>query len=320
MALKDTLGNEASSNVLLLHAIARSSGCIFMAVDLCEGSLADENFFGKFNLSPPEKIDLSRQVTEGIAHLHQLGIYHKDLKPSNLLWSKSKSQGGGGRGASLTLKVAYGGITKIQRRGEVHNYLPAEALERIDKGEDESKLTKEDFIAQDMFSLGLCLHFILTGGKHAFGEIGSVMRKILGAVDFSLDLLRRQRFDDRLSNGVCACSLVGKLLNRQPDKRTDSQFVMKHPLFMSAERKCREICESFESPEFGENYGEDDDEMFPGVAGGGTSGDWRKLVDNGFWTIKGIGHFAEVSERASGLDTPRALCIVLKVWVCVELN
>ena len=38
--------------------------------------------------SPEDALDLAKQVTEGLAHLHRHGAYHCDIKPRNLLWTR----------------------------------------------------------------------------------------------------------------------------------------------------------------------------------------------------------------------------------------
>ena len=65
-------------------------------------------------LSLEDSVRIARESAEGLAHLHKHGVYHQDVKPSNLLWTdkgvriidfnvavseKDEAQGGGGTGA-----------------------------------------------------------------------------------------------------------------------------------------------------------------------------------------------------------------------------
>ena len=42
--------------------------------------------------SPEDALDLARQVTDGLVHLHRHGVYHCDIKPRNLLWTRDGVQ------------------------------------------------------------------------------------------------------------------------------------------------------------------------------------------------------------------------------------
>ncbi len=56
----------------------------FLAMELIQGSklldYCDEN-----NLTITERLELFRQICDGVQHAHQKGVIHRDLKPSNIV-------------------------------------------------------------------------------------------------------------------------------------------------------------------------------------------------------------------------------------------
>ena len=56
---------------------------IWYAMPLAQGSLAD--FTEKIDGNPPLIIDIMRQICAGLTYSHSHGVYHRDLKPGNVL-------------------------------------------------------------------------------------------------------------------------------------------------------------------------------------------------------------------------------------------
>ncbi|WP_239393631.1 serine/threonine-protein kinase [Frankia sp. CiP3] len=67
---------------ILGHGLTATGG-IWYAMPLAQGSLVEftEKLYGKNALI----LDLMRQVGAGLTHIHSKGIYHRDLKPGNIL-------------------------------------------------------------------------------------------------------------------------------------------------------------------------------------------------------------------------------------------
>ncbi len=73
-------------NVLELHAVVTTDEYVFLAVELCEGCLG--RVFDTFKLSISERLGLCRQIVVGVNHLHAVGVFHRDIKPGNVLFKQ----------------------------------------------------------------------------------------------------------------------------------------------------------------------------------------------------------------------------------------
>jgi serine/threonine protein kinase len=67
---------------ILGHGETSSDG-IWYAMPLAQGSLVESA--EEFEDKPARILDLMRQVCAGLAHIHEKAIYHRDLKPGNIL-------------------------------------------------------------------------------------------------------------------------------------------------------------------------------------------------------------------------------------------
>tara|TARA_B110000285_G_scaffold72989_1_gene84113 strand:+ start:86 stop:583 length:498 start_codon:yes stop_codon:yes gene_type:complete len=133
-------------NVLELHAVVTTDEYVFLAVELCEGCLGRGDFFDTFKLSISERLGLCRQIVVGVNHLHAVGVWHRDIKPGNVLFKQDADNGG------LVLKIADMGISKVASEKTLQTvtnasagtptYMPFELLD--DEEEDQGgKATKE---------------------------------------------------------------------------------------------------------------------------------------------------------------------------------
>ncbi len=62
----------------------RQQTAITLAMELCHTDL-----HGKSQLTNKRRQEIVRQIFEGLAHLHSVGIIHRDVKPENILITKS---------------------------------------------------------------------------------------------------------------------------------------------------------------------------------------------------------------------------------------
>lgn len=121
------------------------------------------------NCSFEEKIDLILQVLESLAYLHQRGILHHDIKPSNILVKDDHTYL-----LDFGLSIEHG-LHHLRIAGTV-TYLAPEII-----------LHKASSIASDLYSIGVVLYEIITGERpYQSRRISDLVEEIVnGTPDFN---------------------------------------------------------------------------------------------------------------------------------------
>ena len=70
-------------NIVRFYGICVEEKHVYLVTELCSSSLA--NLIEGQSLDVSVKARVSLQVAQGMAYIHSKGIYHRDLKPDNVL-------------------------------------------------------------------------------------------------------------------------------------------------------------------------------------------------------------------------------------------
>lgn len=106
-------------------------------------------------LSLDDAVRIVREAAEGLDHLHKHGVYHQDIKPSNLLWTD--------RGVRIIdFNVAVSEIDEVQGGGGTRRYLPPDY-------DYSSEPDASDRMDRDLYALGISFYECLTG-KYPFDD------------------------------------------------------------------------------------------------------------------------------------------------------
>ena len=76
------------SIVSMIEAFVSESGCLTLALELCEGPDLQYVLDVRGAFSEQEAAGLFRELVSALAYLHERGVVHRDLKPANLVMVK----------------------------------------------------------------------------------------------------------------------------------------------------------------------------------------------------------------------------------------
>ena len=157
---------------------------------------------------------LIKEILSGLSALHDRKIIHRDLKPQNVLISFDGHAKISDMGLSKKLEGEHSSY-----HTQVSGTVGWQAPEQI-RGDRQTR-------AVDAFSMGCLIYYILTGGKHPFGEplerSGNIMRK-------------RPPLLVTLSGNPSAQHLVASMVSLDAKTRWTPVAALHHPLWWTLDR------------------------------------------------------------------------------------
>ena len=164
-------------NIISYYCTEKSIDFIFLGLQRCQTNLKDlmAGNGPKLTVNP---VVLSGDILEGLSHLHNLRprkIIHRDLKPSNILLSVRQPNCEvrgiiADLGLSKQLEEATRetfSVTAGKAAGS-RGWQAAELLEMLDRTTSDGR--QHLSVKLDIFPTGCLMFFLMTEGKHPFGE------------------------------------------------------------------------------------------------------------------------------------------------------
>src|ERR1039458_51977 len=164
-------------HICTLYDIGRQDGVDFIVMEYVEGATLAARL-EKGPLPTAEVLEYGIQLASALDKAHRNGVTHRDLKPGNIMLTKSGTKlldfglakaapplAAGATGATLTNAAAQ--ADPVTREGAVVGTVPYMSPEQVEGGEVDAR--------SDIFSLGAVLYEMVTGG-----------RAFQGASDFSV--------------------------------------------------------------------------------------------------------------------------------------
>lgn len=165
-------------------------------------------------LTPQQALPLFSQLLEGLSHVHQVGITHRDLKPQNLMLLR-------GQGQQQLLKILDFGIAQTDS---------AEQLTRTGGAIGTPDFMAPEQVVQqlgpvgpetDLYATGLLLAWTLTGKMAFLGStVQDTLMKKIQEQPPSLSALGGQRFSPKLEE------VLRKSLQTRPSDRYPNAMAM----------------------------------------------------------------------------------------------
>ncbi|MXZ74166.1 MAG: protein kinase [Gemmatimonadetes bacterium] len=121
-------------------------------------------------LSLDDSVRIVREAAEGLAHLHKHGVYHQDVKPSNLIWTNNGV-------CIIDFNVAVSEHDEFQGGGGTRRYLPPDY-------DFSSEPNASDRIDRDLYALGISFYECLTGRYPFDGSTPSIKEQPKNPIQF----------------------------------------------------------------------------------------------------------------------------------------
>lgn len=147
----------SNPNLVSVYDVGEENGIHFIVMEYVEGRNLKEIIRERGKLPLPEAVDYARQICEGLQHAHEKGIVHRDVKPHNVLVTKTGQ-----------VKVTDFGIAKaitsdtVTQAGTIMGSVHYISPEQV-KGEPGGARS-------DIYSVGVVLYEMITGQLPFEGE------------------------------------------------------------------------------------------------------------------------------------------------------
>jgi serine/threonine-protein kinase len=217
-------GRLSHPNIVTIYDVGKSGDTTYMAMELLEGQDLKSLLAPKKPLPIPQALDIAAQVADGLAYAHEHEVVHRDVKPANLMITRSG-----------LVKIMDFGIARM-RSSEIRTQTGV-LLGSPSYLSPEQVLGKRADHRSDIFSLGIVLYEMLTGERPFTGaEITAIMYQIVHLSPRAPSVLNPEV--PEILNFVVAKALAKSPEDRYQDARE----------FAADLRECRKHVESQVQP------------------------------------------------------------------------
>lgn len=173
-------------NLVAAYGTGQVEGRPYLVMEFVEGLGLDQLVEARGALPVPEACEVARQAAVGLQHLHEHGLVHRDVKPSNLMLTNSGQVKVLDLGLARLLHQAVAG-GQITSRGQFLGTLDYVAPEQCED-------SHEVDIRADIYSLGCTLYHLLAGHPpFAAPKHSSVFQKLKAHAEALAPPIREQR-------------------------------------------------------------------------------------------------------------------------------
>ncbi|MEK6236977.1 MAG: serine/threonine protein kinase [Planctomycetales bacterium] len=180
-------------NIIRAHDIdVEKDNQYYMILDFVDGLDLEKFVADRGPLPCKTAVNYARQTAEGLAHAHEHGLVHRDVKPANLMLDKE--------GVVKILDLGMARVTQEQAAEEQEDaasvtLLRGEILGTADYVAPEQVLDSHHVDNRaDVYSLGCTLYYFLTG-RPPYADCASMAQKLLAHHRESPPRIKEQRED-----------------------------------------------------------------------------------------------------------------------------
>jgi len=200
-------------NIVSIYDVGEEDGLPYLVMEYVEGFNLKEIIKREGRLSPGETINIGIQVCAALAHAHEKGIIHRDIKPHNILVMPGGRVKVADFGLARVLSLPAATVTQSGTvMGSVHYFAPEQA-----RGEEVGPKS-------DLYSLGVVLYETVAGHVPFQGD---------NPISVALKHLQEQPPSLRKENPAVPRSLeeiIFKAMAKDPEQRFASAREMQTAL------------------------------------------------------------------------------------------
>lgn len=216
--------SDAHANVVRYFCTEQDRMFRYIALELAEATLQDY-VAGRYDRDKISVKNILRQATSGLAHLHYLDIVHRDIKPHNVLLSVPGPRG------EVRAMISDFGLCKKLQLGRV-SFSRRSGVTGTDGWIAPEMLSGDrTTCAVDIFSLGCVFYYVLSDGKHPFGDPLRRQANILCGESDITSLQGVSKNDKEL-----ALVLIKAMIANDPSERPPAIAIYDYPLFWDFSR------------------------------------------------------------------------------------
>jgi serine/threonine-protein kinase len=207
-------GRLMHPNIVTAYDAGCTDGRYFLAMEFVDGPNLDQLVRERGPLPAGLACDIIRQAAYGLQRAHELGMVHRDVKPSNLLVEPGPTAG-----APCVVKILDFGLARLHAPSSPRKQGTILTRDNTIMGTpdylspEQSRSLHAVDIRSDLYSLGCTFYHTLTGQVPFPG--GTTLEKLIRQASEEPTPLERQRPD--LPEAVCA--VVRKLMAKDPANR-----------------------------------------------------------------------------------------------------
>jgi len=209
-----TIASLSHPHICTLHDVGRHEGTDFLVMEYLDGETLEQRL-KKGAIPTDQSLQIAIQIADALRSAHRAGVVHRDLKPGNIMLTKSGAKlldfGLARTGDTIVagnlsmLPTTPPGLTQQGTILGTFQYMAPEQLEG-----------READARTDVFAFGLVLHEMITGRRVFDGKTHASLVAAIMHVDPAPLSTLQSSIPPSLER------IVGKCLNKGPDARWQS--------------------------------------------------------------------------------------------------
>lgn len=190
-------------NIVTIYDVGEEHDLAFIAMDYLEGTSLDAFARSETLLPVGEVLEICAQVAEGLAYAHDRQVIHRDVKPANVIYDRSK-----GKVSITDFGIACLTDNNRTRTGTILGTPAFMSPEQVSGHTVDGR--------SDLFSLGVTLYQLLSG------QLPFTADTMAGLV-YQITQTRHQSISEiRPELGPLVALIMNRALEKEPDRRYQS--------------------------------------------------------------------------------------------------